>query len=153
MSTLPTFGAVSAGVLVIGAGRAGPAPVLSWPRMASTALDKRAHGDAHTVWAAGGINASLGSLGGKDPWELYATDMLDEGHFANDPTAVEMLYNRAPDRIRELAEWDMAFDRTDDRKINQRYSGTQSFRRTCVVGGRTGQALSDTSVSSVGTPK
>jgi succinate dehydrogenase / fumarate reductase flavoprotein subunit len=109
-------------------------------------LGKRPHGDAHTIWAAGGINASLGSLDPEDRWAIHAADTLDEGHFVNDPTAVEMLCRRAPDRIRELDEWGMAFDRTDDGKINQRYFGAQSFRRTCFVGDRTGQALMDTLV-------
>jgi succinate dehydrogenase / fumarate reductase flavoprotein subunit len=109
-------------------------------------LGKRAHGDAHTIWAAGGINASLGSLDPEDRWDIHAADTLKEGHFVNDADAVELLCRRAPERIRELAEWGMPFSRTDDGAINQRYFGAQSFRRTCFVGDRTGAALMETLV-------
>ncbi|MFP4228623.1 MAG: L-aspartate oxidase [Salinivenus sp.] len=148
MSTPSSTETVSTSVLIIGAGGAGlrTSIELAQHGIDCLVLGKRAHGDAHTIWAAGGINASLGSLDPEDRWEIHAADTLDEGHFVNDPTAVEMLCRRAPDRIRELDEWGMAFDRTDDGKINQRYFGAQSFRRTCFVGDRTGQALMDTLV-------
>jgi len=148
MSTLPALETVSTTVLIIGAGGAGlrTSIELAQRGVDCLVLGKRAHGDAHTIWAAGGINASLGSLDPEDRWEIHAADTLDEGHFVNDPTAVEMLCRRAPDRIRELAEWGMDFDRTDDGTINQRYFGAQSFRRTCFVGDRTGQALMNTLV-------
>ncbi|ABC46107.1 succinate dehydrogenase / fumarate reductase flavoprotein subunit [Salinibacter ruber] len=148
MSTVSNPETVSTSVLIIGAGGAGlrTSIELAEQGVDCLVLGKRAHGDAHTIWAAGGINASLGSLDPEDRWEIHAADTLDEGHFVNDPTAVETLCKRAPDRIRELAEWGMDFDRTDEGKINQRYFGAQSFRRTCFVGDRTGQALMDTLV-------
>ena len=148
MSTSLSPETVSTDVLVIGAGGAGlrTSIELAQRGVDCLVLGKRAHGDAHTIWAAGGINASLGSLDPEDRWDIHAADTLDEGHFVNDPTAVEILCQRAPDRIRELARWGMDFNRTDDGKINQRYFGAQSFRRTCFVGDRTGQALMDTLV-------
>jgi succinate dehydrogenase / fumarate reductase flavoprotein subunit len=148
MSTPTAPETVSTDVLIIGAGGAGlrTSIELAERGVDCLVLGKRPHGDAHTIWAAGGINASLGSLDPDDRWEIHAADTLDEGHFVNDPTAVEMLCRRAPARIRELDEWGMAFDRTDDGRINQRYFGAQSFRRTCFVGDRTGQALMDTLV-------
>ena len=148
MSTPTTPETVSTSVLIIGAGGAGLRTSIELARhgIDCLVLGKRPHGDAHTIWAAGGINASLGSLDPEDRWAIHAADTLDEGHFVNDPTAVELLCRRAPDRIRELEEWGMPFDRTDDGKINQRYFGAQSFRRTCFVGDRTGQALMDTLV-------
>ena len=148
MSTTSNPETVPTSVLIIGAGGAGlrTSIELAEQGIDCLVLGKRAHGDAHTIWAAGGINASLGSLDPEDRWEIHAADTLDEGHFVNDPTAVETLCKRAPDRIRELAEWGMEFDRTDEGKINQRYFGAQSFRRTCFVGDRTGQALMDTLV-------
>ena len=148
---------VSTDVLVIGAGGAGlrTSIELAQRGVDCLVLGKRAHGDAHTIWAAGGINASLGSLDPEDRWEIHAADTLKEGHSINDPQAVEVLARRAPERIRELAEWGMAFDRTDNGAINQRYFGAQSYRRTCFVGDMTGQALMDTLVrkaKSLGVP-
>ncbi len=133
-------------VLVIGAGAAGARVAIE---LAQSGIDplvigKSDHGDAHTTWAAGGINAALGSLDSDDDWTIHAADTLNEGHHLNDPEAVELVASEMPDRIRELDEWGMPFDRTDDGRINQRYFGAQSYRRTCFVGDRTGEAMLET---------
>ncbi|AEM56511.1 succinate dehydrogenase [Haloarcula hispanica N601] len=140
---------VSVPVLVVGAGAAGARVAIGLAQngVEPLVIGKRDHGDAHTTWAAGGINASLGSLDPEDDWTIHAADTLDEGHFINDPKAVELTTKHMPDRIRELDDWGMAFDRTEDGKINQRYFGAQSFRRTCFVGDRTGEAMLDALVS------
>ncbi len=136
-------------VLVVGAGAAGArvAIELAEAGVEPLVIGKRDHGDAHTTWAAGGINAALGSLDPADDWTIHAADTLDEGHFINDPTAVELTTREMPDRIHELDEWGMGLDRTEDGRINQRYFGAQSFRRTCFVGDRTGEAMLDALVS------
>ena len=136
---------VSVPVLVVGAGAAGArvAIALADAGVEPLVIGKSDHGDAHTTWAAGGVNAALGSLDPEDDWTVHAADTLDEGHYINDPEAVELTARHMPDRIRELAEWGMPFDRTEDGKINQRYFGAQSFRRTCFVGDRTGEAMLD----------
>ena len=148
MSASTPTESVKTDVLIIGAGAAGlrASIELAERGVDCLVLGKRAHGDAHTIWAAGGINASLGSLDPEDRWEIHAADTLNEGHFVNDATAVELLCQQAPERIRELDAWGMDFNRTDDGKINQRYFGAQSFRRTCFVGDRTGKALMETLV-------
>jgi succinate dehydrogenase / fumarate reductase flavoprotein subunit len=139
---------VAVPVLVIGAGAAGArtAIALAEHGIESLVVGKRDHGDAHTVWAAGGINAALGSLDPEDDWAIHAADTIDEGHHLNDPTAVESVTRAMPDRIRELDEWGTEFARTPDGSIDQRYFGAQSFRRTCFVGDRTGEAILDTLV-------
>lgn len=140
---------VTVPVLVVGAGAAGARTAISLKQRGVDPLviGKRDHGDAHTTWAAGGINAALGSLDEEDDWTIHAADTYDEGHFINDPDAVELVAKHMPDRIRELDEWGMPFDRTEDGKINQRYFGAQSFRRTCFVGDRTGEAILETLVA------
>ncbi|EJN61178.1 succinate dehydrogenase flavoprotein subunit [Halogranum salarium B-1] len=139
---------VTVPVLVVGAGAAGARTAIALEQngVEPLVIGKRDHGDAHTTWAAGGINAALGSLDEEDDWTIHAADTYDEGHFLNDPDAVELVAEHMPDRIRELDEWGMPFDRTDDGKINQRYFGAQSFRRTCFVGDRTGEAILETLV-------
>ncbi len=139
---------ISTEVLIIGQGAAGlrTAIELTGAGITCLVLSKRAHGDAHTKWAAGGINASLGNLDEEDRWEIHAADTLREGQFLCDPRAVELLAQRAPDRIKELQEWGCDFNTTEDGKINQRYFGAQSFRRTCFVGDRTGEAILETLV-------
>jgi len=132
-------------VLVVGAGAAGArvAIELAQAGVEPLVIGKRDHGDAHTTWAAGGINAALGSLDDEDDWTIHAADTLNEGHHLNDPEAVELTAREMPDRIRELEAWGMPFDRTEDGRINQRYFGAQSYRRTCFVGDRTGEEMLD----------
>ncbi|NGM67557.1 FAD-binding protein [Natronolimnobius sp. AArcel1] len=133
-------------VLVIGAGAAGArvAIELAESGLEPLVIGKRNHGDAHTVWAAGGINAALGSLDEEDDWTIHAADTLNEGHHLNDPVAVELTAQEMPDRIRELDAWGTPFDRTEEGAINQRYFGAQSYRRTCFIGDRTGEAILET---------
>ncbi len=140
---------VSVPVLVIGAGAAGARTAIELAERGvdSLVVGKRDHGDAHTVWAAGGINASLGSRDPGDSWEIHAADTLAEGHFLNDPSGVELVTRTMPERIRELDEWGMDFARTEEGEIDQRYFGAQSFRRTCFVGDRTGEAILETLVA------
>lgn len=139
-------------VLIIGAGAAGlrAAIELAERGVECLVVGKRPHGDAHTTKAAGGINASLGSLDDDDDWTLHAADTLREGHFICDPAAVELLARRAPERVRELAQWGCPFSRTEEGALNQRYFGAQSYRRTCFVGDRTGAAILETLVKRAG---
>lgn len=138
-------------VLIIGAGAAGIRTAISLHhhRISSLIISKRELGDAHTRMASGGINAAMGSLDVEDRWEIHAADTLREGHFINDPTAVEMICRHAPEAIKELDGWGCPFDKTEEEKINQRFFGAQSYRRTCFVGDKTGKAILDTLVNQV----
>jgi succinate dehydrogenase / fumarate reductase flavoprotein subunit len=140
---------VETDVLIVGAGAAGLRAAIELARegVDVVVLGKRGYGDAHTVWAAGGINASLGNLDPDDRWQIHAADTIGEGHFVNDPRAVEILAREAPERILELRDWGCPFSLTEDGELNQRYFGAQSFRRTCFAGDRTGEALLGTLVA------
>ena len=140
----------SVGVLVIGAGAAGARAAIELTERGVEdvlVLGKRGHGDAHTTWARGGINGALGTHDPEDDWTIHAADTLNEGHFVNDPTKVETVTRAMPEHLRELDEWGMAFSRTDDGEIDQRYFGAQSFRRTAFAGDHTGESLLDTLVA------
>jgi succinate dehydrogenase / fumarate reductase, flavoprotein subunit len=130
-------------VIIVGAGAAGVRTAIELKRhgLRPLVLGKRRHGDAHTVCAAGGINAALGTLDPEDRWQIHAADTLLEGHFINDPRAVEIVCKAAPKAVQELKEWGCPFETTDDGRITQRYFGAQSFRRTCFVGDTTGRAI------------
>jgi succinate dehydrogenase / fumarate reductase flavoprotein subunit len=135
-------------VLVIGAGAAGARCAIEMKRngIEPFVISKRDHGDAHTTWARGGVNASLGNLDEEDSWEIHAADTLDEGHYLNNPKAVECMSKEIPDVVEELDNWGMDFSRTDNEDINQRYFGAQSYRRTCFAGDYTGEAMLNTLV-------
>lgn len=139
---------VNVPALIIGAGAAGARAAIELEKndISPLVVSKRDHGDAHTTWARGGINASLGNHDPEDSWQIHAADTLDEGHFINNPDAVEAVSKNMPERARELDDWGMDFSRTDSGQINQRYFGAQSFRRTCFAGDHTGESLLDTLV-------
>ena len=134
--------------LVIGAGAAGARAAIALQQRGTEPLvvSKRDHGDAHTTWAKGGINAALGNVDASDSWAVHAADTLDEGHHLNHPEAVELVARHMPDRIQELADWGMAFSRTPNGEINQRYFGAQAYPRTCFAGDHTGESLLETLV-------
>jgi len=142
---------VDLSVLVIGAGGAGARTAIELVEQGvdpeeMLVIGKRGHGDAHTTWARGGINGALGTHDTEDDWTIHAADTLNEGHFLNDPKAVEQVTRRMPGLLTELDDWGMDFSRTDDGEIDQRYFGAQSFRRTAFAGDHTGESLLDTLV-------
>jgi len=146
---VPAYTEVDVSVLVIGAGAAGARAAIELAEQGiddTLVLGKRSHGDAHTTWARGGINGALGTHDPEDSWAIHAADTLDEGHFVNDPTKVETVAKQMPDRLRELDDWGMEYSRTEDGKIDQRYFGAQSFRRTAFAGDHTGESLLNTLV-------
>ncbi|WP_049935172.1 L-aspartate oxidase [Haloplanus natans] len=138
-------------VLIVGAGAAGARTAIQLVEQGLDPEDilvvgKRSHGDAHTTWARGGINGALGTHDPEDDWTIHAADTLNEGHHLNDPAKVEAVTRRMPALLRELDDWGMAFSRTDEGDIDQRYFGAQSFRRTAFAGDHTGESLLDTLV-------
>jgi succinate dehydrogenase / fumarate reductase, flavoprotein subunit len=135
-------------VLIIGAGAAGlrAAIELKSRGVPCLVMGRRAHGDAHSVKAAGGINGSLGNRDPDDAPRMHAADTIREGHYVCDPEAVRILSEEAPARLLELAEWGCPFNRTDEGLLDQRYFGAQSFRRTAFAGDSTGRAILDTLV-------
>jgi len=142
---------VDLSILVIGAGAAGARTAIELVEQGvdpeeMLVIGKRGHGDAHTTWARGGINGALGTHDTEDDWTIHAADTLNEGHFLNDPKAVEQVTRRMPGLLTELDDWGMDFSRTDDGEIDQRYFGAQSFRRTAFAGDHTGESLLDTLV-------
>ena len=146
---VPEYDSVDVSVLVIGAGAAGARAAIELAERGVDdvlVLGKRSHGDAHTTWARGGINGALGTHDPEDSWAIHAADTLNEGHFLNDPGKVETVTKRMPGLLRELDDWGMAFSRTEDGELDQRFFGAQSFRRTAFAGDHTGESMLNTLV-------
>jgi succinate dehydrogenase / fumarate reductase, flavoprotein subunit len=132
-----------ANVLVIGTGAAGlRAAIASHEAGADVVvIGKRARKDAHTVLAAGGINAVLGTRDPEDSWQQHFADTFNEGYRLADPRVVEIMAREAPRAVHELAQWGCTFARTQDGRIDQRYFGAHRYRRTCYAGDYTGRAM------------
>lgn len=90
LSSMDIDETVQTEVLIVGAGAAGIRTALALKAEGVDALlvSDREHGDAHTRFAAGGINATLRTHDPDDRWQIHAADTLREGHFINDPEAV-----------------------------------------------------------------
>jgi succinate dehydrogenase / fumarate reductase flavoprotein subunit len=130
-------------VLVIGTGAAGLRAAIAADAAGCdvTLIGKRLGKDAHTVLAAGGINAALGTVDPEDTWQQHFADTLKEGYFLGTPRTVEILAREAPAAVLELADWGCPFARTPDGKLDQRFFGAHKYRRTCFAGDYTGRAL------------
>jgi succinate dehydrogenase / fumarate reductase, flavoprotein subunit len=133
-------------VLVIGSGGAGLRAAIAAHDAGCevTIVGKRLRKDAHTVLAAGGINAALATRDPEDHWGWHVMDTWNEGYFLADPVKVGILAREAPDRIHELAEWGLPFARTEDGDIDTRYFGAHRYRRTAYAGDWTGRAIVET---------
>jgi succinate dehydrogenase / fumarate reductase flavoprotein subunit len=132
-----------ANVLVIGTGAAGLRAAIAAHQAGRevVVVGKRRRDDAHTVLAAGGINAALGTVDPQDSWQQHFADTLREGYFLADPRVVELMATEAPAAVLELADWGAPFARTPDGRLDQRFFGAHRWRRTCYAGDWTGRAI------------
>ncbi len=130
-------------VLVIGSGAAGLRAAIAAHEAGSEAvvIGTRPRKDAHTVLAAGGINAALGTRDLEDSWQQHFADTLKEGYNLSDPRVVEIMAKEAPRAVHELAEWGAPFARTPSGELDQRFFGAHKYRRTCYAGDYTGRAM------------
>jgi succinate dehydrogenase flavoprotein subunit len=133
----------AATVLVIGSGAAGLRAAIELAERGVQVLcvSKRRRDDAHTVLAAGGINAALGTMDPQDSWEQHAADTLREGYWLGDPRIVELLCREAPSAIDDLVRYGVQFAREDDGRLAQRFFGAHRWRRTCFAGDYTGREI------------
>lgn len=135
-----------ANVLVIGSGGAGLRAAIAAHEAGRqvVVVGKRARDDAHTVLAAGGTNAALGTVDPEDSWQQHFADTLKEGYFLGDPATVEMITREAPAAVRELAAWGCELARLPNGELDQRFFGAHTYRRTCYAGDYTGRAIINT---------
>ena len=139
---------IAATVLVVGTGAAGLRAAIE---LADRGVDvlcvgKRRRDDAHTVLAAGGINAALGTMDPEDSWQQHAADTIGEAYHLADPVAVELLARESPRAIEELVSWGAKFAREEDGRLSQRFFGAHRYRRTCFAGDYTGREMQMTLV-------
>jgi len=130
-------------VLVIGCGGAG---LRSAIEIKNAGLDvkilgKRPKNDAHTVLAAGGINAALGNLDHEDTWEQHFIDTYLEGYGIGDPLKIQIMAKESPSLVKEIDEWGANFAKLKNGELDQRFFGAHKYRRTCYSGDFTGFSI------------
>ena len=115
-------------MLVIGSGAAGLRAAIAVHEAGSevVVVGKRLKKDAHTVLAAGGINAALGTVDPEDSWQQHFADTLKEGYFLSDPRVVEIMAREAPRAIEELVDYGCPFARTETASSTSAFSGRTS---------------------------
>lgn len=138
-----THRTIVSNVLVIGSGAAGlRAAIAAYQAgVEVVVVGKRMRKDAHTVLAAGGINAALGSRDPEDSWQQHFADTLEEAYFLANPRMVEIMTQEAPAAVLELADWGCKFARTPEGRLDQRFFGAHTYRRTCYAGDYTGREI------------
>ncbi len=130
-------------VLVIGCGGSGLRAAIEIKKsgLEVCILGKRPKTDAHTVLAAGGINAALGNLDKEDSWEQHFIDTYLEGYGIGDPLKIEIMAKESPSLVREIDKWGANFAKLNNGKLDQRYFGAHKYRRTCYSGDYTGLSI------------
>ena len=130
-------------VLVIGCGGAGLRSAIEIKKSGLDVciLGKRPKTDAHTVLAAGGINAALGNLDKEDSWEQHFIDTYLEGYGIGDPLKVEIMAQESPSLVKEIDKWGANFAKLKNGELDQRFFGAHKYRRTCYSGDFTGLSI------------
>ena len=130
-------------VLVVGCGGAGlrAAIAVKQAGLDVSILGKRPKTDAHTVLAAGGINAAFGNLDSNDSWEQHFIDTFMEGYGIGNPTKIEIMAKEAPNLVQEIDNWGANLAKLKNGKLDQRFFGAHKYRRTCYSGDYTGLSI------------
>ena len=130
-------------VLIIGSGGAGLRAAIEAKQqgMDVVVLGKRPKTDVHTVLAAGGINAAFGNVDKDDSWEQHFADTYIEGYGLSEPEVVEIMAKESPAIVEEIDSWGANFAKLENGKIDQRFFGAHTYRRTCYSGDYTGRSI------------
>ena len=130
-------------VLIIGSGGAGLRAAIEAKKsgVEVAVIGKRLKEDVHTVLAAGGINAAFGHVDPEDSWEQHFADTMIEGYGLSEPRMVEIMAKEAPEVVSEIDDWGANFAKLGNGKIDQRFFGAHTYRRTCYSGDYTGRSI------------
>ena len=130
-------------VLIIGSGGSGLRAAIEAKKsgVEVTIIGKRTKEDVHTVLAAGGINAAFGNVDPEDSWKQHFADTMIEGYGLSEPRMVELMAKEAPDLVTEIDEWGANLAKLENGKMDQRFFGAHTHRRTCYSGDYTGRSI------------
>ncbi|TQL47853.1 L-aspartate oxidase [Homoserinimonas aerilata] len=126
-------------VIVVGSGAAGLTAALGASREHEVVLLTKAElGESNSLYAQGGVAAALSE---DDSTELHLADTLRAAAGAGDEEAARVLCEEGPQRVRELIELGVDFDR-DGAALARGQEGAHSLARVLHAGGdATGRAI------------
>lgn len=140
-------------VLVIGGGIAGlslVAKAAKWlPDISITMITKDNGLESNTRYAQGGIAIVLDSSA--DSFDRHVEDTVVAGAGLCDRTVVEKVVKEGPDRLRELIEWGVQFDRDATGNLALGREGGHTAHRIIHYKDSTGFQIADALLKHVGT--
>ncbi len=127
--------------LVIGTGVAGLRAAIAAAEGGDViVLSKDGTEESNTAWAQGGIAAVMAT---DDTVESHVQDTLRAGVGLCDEPSVRFICEQAPERMAELVQWGMRFDRKDGKDLSLGREGGHSHSRILHANGdATGAELS-----------
>jgi L-aspartate oxidase len=140
-------------ILVIGAGIAGlsfAAKTAKWfPDLRITMITKDTFLESNTKYAQGGIAIVIDST--KDSFEKHVEDTLRAGDGLCNREVVEKVVSEGPDRLRELIEWGVQFDRDATGHLALGREGGHTEHRIIHYKDTTGYQIADALLKHLGT--
>jgi L-aspartate oxidase len=128
-------------VLVLGSGVAGLSVVLGLPpQVSAVVVSKGGLRDSATLEAQGGVAAAVAAY---DSPQEHFEDTIAAGAGLCDEAAVRVVTEEAPDRIQELIDLGVAFDRQDDALSLTIEGGHRKARILHANGDATGRAIEE----------
>ncbi len=130
-------------VLIVGCGGAGLRAAIAVKKagLSVSVLGKRNKTDAHTVLAAGGINAAFANVDIEDSWEYHFADTYLEGYGIGDEYQIEIMAKESPNLVTEIDRWGANLEKLKNGSLDQRFFGAHTYRRTCYAGDYTGLTI------------
>lgn len=125
--------------VVVGTGIAGLSFALKAAKHGSVAIiTKRQAEDSNTAWAQGGVACVMD---GGDSFDQHVADTLDAGAGLCHEAVVRGIVSEGPERLHELMEWGVQFDRTAGGNLNLGREGGHTRRRILHHGDTTGREI------------
>lgn len=140
---------VKTDILIIGSGIAGLSLALKLKDLGEIViLTKKRAFETATSLAQGGIACVMGE---DDSFDLHIKDTLTVGDGICKKEVVELVVKSAPERIKELINWGVKFDKDPENpeKFHLTLEGGHSRKRILHVGDYTGRAIENTLIERV----
>lgn len=134
--------------VIIGAGLAGLFTALKLAPQPVTIIAAAPLGEgASSAWAQGGIAAAVGE---GDKSEAHARDTITAGDGLVEPQVANLIAAEAPDRVRDLLEYGVPFDRDlEGHYVLSREAAHSAKRVVRVQGDRAGKAIMEALIATV----